>query len=239
MIALVSACRFDAEDVDGAFYDGDHRRVHCALNLDGKAGNMSGIDGALDRARDRGEVVELYAHKPGGTVAIADIEHVLAGAVARGLAFYTYADFVLGRPIEGGLALSFDDAHIVEWFALREMFQHYNARVTFYLTRYLGQAPEKKELIRMLADDGHDIAAHGVAHVRAPSYVEEHGLGAYMKNEAVPSIDVLRDDGYPVWSYAYPFGARTSELDDALLDHVGILRSVTFSLEGVIDPCPQ
>ncbi len=69
--------------------------------------------------------------------------------------------------------------------------------------------------------------------------VEENGLGAYMKEEALPSIDALRADGYDVTSYAYPYGARTSELDDALLKHVAVLRSVSFSIEGAIDPCPR
>ncbi|MEJ7599620.1 MAG: hypothetical protein WKG01_17060 [Kofleriaceae bacterium] len=60
-----------------------------------------------------------------------------------------------------------------------------------------------------------------------------------MADEALPSIQVLRDDGYTVTSFAYPYGARTSELDDALLKHVPLLRSVSFSLEGAIDPCPH
>ncbi|HLL21785.1 MAG TPA: hypothetical protein VK427_06630, partial [Kofleriaceae bacterium] len=63
VIALVAACRGDVGDMDSVFYDGDDRKVHCAVNLDGKAGNAATVDGALDRARDRGEVLEVYAHK--------------------------------------------------------------------------------------------------------------------------------------------------------------------------------
>jgi hypothetical protein len=57
----------------------------------------------------------------------------------------------------------------------------------------------------------------------------------------MPSIDGLRDEGYPVRAFAYPFGARTGELDRALLSRVGILRSVTFTTEvpAVSDPCPE
>ena len=236
MLGLV-ACRVDVENVDSAFYDGDGRKVHCAVNLDHKAGNMSTVDGGLDRARDRGEVIELYGHRPGTTINVADIEHVLAGARDRGLAFYTYGDFAAGRPIEPGIALSFDDFSIFEWTALRPLFDQYDARVTFFLTRYRDQRAENKQLVRDLADDGHDIAAHGIAHLRAPTYVEEHGLAAYMKDEALPSIDVLRADGYDVTSFAYTFGARTSELDDAILEHVALVRSVAFTLQGVPDPC--
>jgi peptidoglycan/xylan/chitin deacetylase (PgdA/CDA1 family) len=238
-LALISGCIGDAASVDGAFYDGDRRKVHCAINLDASAGNMPTIDGALDRARDRGEIVELYAHKPGVTVDVEDIEHVLAGAVDRGLAFVTYRDFALHTETLPGIALSFDDSSVALWFALRPLFTTYNARVTFFISRYARLGAELEDMVSMLAADGHDIAAHSVEHLRAPTYVEERGLGPYLRDEALPSIDVLREVGFDVTSFAYPFGARTSELDDALLEHVSVLRSVSFSIEGVPDPCPH
>ena len=224
--------------MDGVFYDGDGRKVHCAVNLDAKAGNMATIDAALDRAAQRGEVLEVYAHRPGITVDVADIEHVLAGARDRGLAFVTYRDFALGTASFPGLALSFDDASVNLWFEIRDLFRAYGARVTFFLSRY-ADIPDYHGMVRELAADGHDIAAHSVLHLRAPTYVEEHGLRAYLDDEAVPSMQILRDDGYDVTSFAYPFGARTDELDDALLEHVPVLRAVSFSLEGAPDPCPH
>ena len=224
--------------MDGVFYDGDGRKVHCAVNLDSKAGNMPTIDAALDRALERGEVLEVYAHRPGVTVDVADIEHVLAGARDRGLAFVTYRDFARGTDVRPGVALSFDDASVHLWYEIRDLFLAYDARVTFFISRYAA-IPQYHDMVRELANDGHDIAAHSVLHLRAPTYVEEHGLAAYLADEAVPSIEVLRDAGYDVTSFAYPFGARTSELDDALLEHVPILRSVAFSLEGAPEPCPH
>jgi hypothetical protein len=239
-IALIaSGCRIDVDGIDGAFYDHDGRKVHCAVNLDNKAGNIAGIDDALDRALQRREVVELYAHRPGVTVEIATIEAALAGARDRGLAFVTYADFAAGAELPAGLALSFDDTSIPQWYELRPLFQQYDARVTFFISRYAGVSDEWRAMVAELAADGHDIAAHSVQHLRAPSYVEDHGLAAYVRDEVLPSIQVLRDDGHVVTSFAYPFGARTAELDDALLDHVPILRSVSFSLQGAIDPCPH
>jgi hypothetical protein len=50
---------------------------------------------------------------------------------------------------------------------------------------------------------------------------------------------VLRADGYAVSAYAYPFGARTDELDEAMLAHIPILRSVSFSVGGAVSPCPR
>jgi peptidoglycan/xylan/chitin deacetylase (PgdA/CDA1 family) len=222
------------------FYDGDGRTVHCAVNLDTSAGNpLASIDTALDRAAARAEVVELYAHRPALTVPLATLEHVLAGAADRKLAFVTYADFAAGAGTGPGLALSFDDSDVASWIAARPLFQQYHARVTFFVSHYAALSDDSRGLIRALADDGHDIAAHSVLHLRAPSYVEDHGLRAYLDDEVLPSIEVLRDDGYAVTSYAYPFGARTEELDRAIGKYVPILRSVSFAISGAFDPCPN
>jgi len=237
---LAVACRDDAGAIDGIFYDGDGRRVHCAINLDSAAGNGDdSVDHALDRAAARGEVVELYAHRPGRTVPLEKLEHVLAGAVDRGLRPVTYADFAAGEGLGPGLALSFDDAAVDEWTSARPLFQQYGARVTFFVTRYPGFTDEDRAELRQLAADGHDIQAHGIAHRRAPAYVEAHGITAYLEDEALPSIDVLRADGYEVSAFAYPYGARTAELDRALGRYVPVLRSVVFSFEGAFSPCPR
>ena len=222
------------------FYNGDGRTVHCAVDLDTSAGNsLASIDTALDRAAARGEVVELYAHRPSLSVPLATIEHVLAGATDRGLPFVTYADFAAGTATGPGLALSFDDSGVPSWMVARPLFQQYHARVTFFVSRYAAISDDDRGLIGVLAGDGHDIAAHSVLHLRAPSYVEDHGLRAYLDDEVLPSIEVLRDAGYTVTAYAYPYGARTGELDHAIARYVPILRSVSFAIGGAADPCPD
>jgi hypothetical protein len=236
---LLASCQQDIASMDSVFYGGGERRVHCSVNLDSKARNgTSSIDGGLDRALERGEIIELYAHHPGVTVPIDTIEHVLAGAQQRGLAFVTYHDLALGTWTAPGLALSFDDSSVDAWYSLRDLFAQYNARVTFFVTRYAILYDYQRGELAELAADGHDLEAHTVKHLRAPQYVEDHGLDAYLADEAQPSIDVLRGDGYDVQAFAYPFGARTGELDDALLGRVPLLRSVAFSYEGVAEPCP-
>ena len=238
-VLLLAGCQQDLASMDSIFYAGGHRPVHCAVNLDSKARiDTTSIDGGLDRALARGEILELYAHHPGVTVPVDKIEYVLAGAQQRGLAFDTYTDLALGTYTAPGLALSFDDSSVDAWWSLRPLFQQYGARVTFFVTRYAMLTDAQRGELEDLASDGHDIEAHTVKHQRAPEYVEDHGLDAYMADEAQPSIDILTADGYRVTAFAYPFGARTSELDQALLSRVTVLRSVAFSYEGVVDPCP-
>jgi len=232
----------DLDEVDGIFYNGDGRQVHCAADLDDRARNsIASIDTALDRAADRGEIVELYAHDPGKTVPLDKLEHVLAGARDRGLTFVTYRQLARDELPDGpGIALSFDDTSIDAWAAVRPMFDQYGAKVTFFVSRFGFVHEAQRSELHALADDGHDIEAHSVLHLNAPEYVEDHGLQAYLDDEALPSIQVLQDEGYDISAYAYPFGARTGELDDALLEHVPLVRSVVFAYYGTVQsPCPH
>jgi peptidoglycan/xylan/chitin deacetylase (PgdA/CDA1 family) len=245
-VALAAAasgagCRAEPAGIDGIFTGaGVARAVYCAVNLDSSAGvDSASIDASLDRAAARGELVELYAHRPGVTVPFAKLEHVLAGARARGLAPVTYGDLARSAPRGPSLALSFDDAGIAEWMSARELLRAYGARVTFFVTRYASLSDEARAQLGVLASDGHDVAAHGVRHLRAPAYVEARGVTAYLAEEALPSIEVLRADGYEVTAFAYPYGARTGELDAALLDHVPVIRSVAFPIHGAGSPCPD
>lgn len=237
-LVAVSACQYDVGQADRAFYNWDDRKVHCAVNIDSYAHiSAASIETGLDRAQHSGEVLELYTHNPGVTVTWEAIETVLEGANARGLAFVTYADIVEGkRPNGGGLALSFDDSAVSSWTAGRELFQRYGARLTFFVSNW---NPSMRDGLRTLAADGHDIEAHSVHHLRGPVVVEERGLDAYISEEIVPSINVLRSDGFPTTTFAYPYGARTSETDRAILNHVSLLRSVTFTWDSpAVDPCP-
>ncbi|MGE0549816.1 MAG: polysaccharide deacetylase family protein [Kofleriaceae bacterium] len=237
----VGACQAELGELDSAFYNGDGRRVHCAVGVDTDTHNsLASIDTALDRAAERAETVELYAHVPGRTVPVSVLEYVVAGASARGLAFVTYADFARNEGRGPAIALSLDDSSIAEWFALRSLFQTYSARVTLFLSHYQLLTSDELAMLSELAADGHDIAAHSVWHYRAPEYVEQAGLTTYLNDEVLPSIDRLRAAGYDVTSFAYPFGARTSELDHAILQRVPIVRSIVFSYTGIVtSPCPD
>lgn len=165
---------------------------------------------------------------------------MLAGAVARGLAYVQYRDFAAGTAHGPGLALSFDDTSIQAWTDTQPLFAQYGAKVTFFVSRFDVITAGERAQLHALAAAGHDIEAHSILHLRAPQYVEENGLQAYLDNEAQPSIDLLRADGYDIVAYAYPFGARSSELDRALLERVRVLRAVAFPWSGGLEsPCPR
>ena len=92
-----------------------------------------------------------------------------------------------------------------------------------------------------LAAAGHDIEAHSVRHQRGATLVEQIGVRAYLDDEVLPSINLLRDAGFEVLSYAYPFGVRTEEMDDAILGtgSVEVVRSLAKTSEYNFSPCPN
>jgi hypothetical protein len=241
VLLALAACHYDTDEADGAFYAWNDRKVHCAIDLDTYARNdVASVEAGLDRARDRGEVLELYMHDPGRTVEWDAIEAVLAATQQRGLTFYTYADLARGIATPGaGVLISMDDAWVDHWVEGIPLYAQYGARVTFFVSYFPQSSAADRAGLHALADAGHAIEAHSVKHLRAPLYVEQNGVDAYLTDEALPSIELLEAEGFDVTTYAYPYGARTGELDRALLRHVDLLRSVTFTWSGPADPCPD
>jgi hypothetical protein len=238
---VLAACQHDMATTGSAFYDWDERKVHCAINLDDYAQNdIASVTSGLERARDRVEVLEIYAHDPGRTVAWDKLEAVLAAIQTAGLPYFTYADFAHGVTPAAGVALSFDDAYIDHWLNGSDLYAQYGARLTFFVAYFDELTFEQRASLHELARLGHTIEAHSVNHLRAPAYVEERGLAAYVSDEVVPSIQELRDEGFEVTTFAYPYGARTHEIDREVLDLVPLVRSVSFTWTSpATDPCPK
>jgi hypothetical protein len=241
VLALAGCEAHGIDTLDEVYYRWDDHRVLCAVGLDDASGNdLPSIERGLDRAAADGTVLMLFTHRPGNTVPLDKLEGVLAHAQEIGLPALTFHDLAAGPP-RAGYSLSYDDSDVEAWYGSRDLLAEYDARVSLFVTRYDQLGDARLAQLRELSELGHDVEAHSVIHARAPAYVEEHGLRAYLDDEALPSIDRLRADGYDPIAYAYPFGARTSELDAALLEHVQLLRSVTFStgVPLVSDPCAE
>jgi hypothetical protein len=240
-LLALGACADPVGDMSEVYYRGPGQRVLCAVSIDRNRNDLASIATGLDRARDDGLVVQLYGHIPDLTVPASTIEAIVAGARARGLDFFTYDDFAAGAPATPGLALSFDDSAIEAWASIADLLDRHGARATFFVTRYHLFDDAQRALLRDLAARGHAIGNHSVSHLRAPDYAEAHGLAAYLADEVRPATAALRADGYAPVAFAYPFGARTSELDRTLLGDFAVLRSVSFRRDGlfVSDPCPE
>lgn len=233
-IALAACSNAPIADENGAYYAWDGRKVHCAAEIDDSDKiPMDSILAGMDRAAKDGTVLELLVHRPGVSMTRAEFQTLLEGVTTRNLPFLTVKDMLSGPP-QAGVALMFDDAYPDIWLAVEDLLEQYNAHVTLYITWYARLEQFQRDQIRQLAGDGHDIEAHSVNHLRGPDYVTAHGLQTYIDDEVIPSFQALQADGYDPVSYAYPFGMRDDEIDNAVLA-TGLAQTV----RALVQPDPM
>jgi peptidoglycan/xylan/chitin deacetylase (PgdA/CDA1 family) len=135
-----------------------------------------------------------------------------------------------------GLALTFDDAFVEEWFSARPLFKRYGARATFYVCYPLRLSMRQLSMLQMLGMEGHEIAYHSLEHRNAVTTAEEIGIAGYVNEEIIPGLAGMHAFGLGSSSFAYPFGARTPELDREMWRHFRILRGGCKSAAEAVHP---
>jgi peptidoglycan/xylan/chitin deacetylase (PgdA/CDA1 family) len=236
VLALVAGCRAD----DRLSYTWDDRRVLCSQAVDDLSQTLdwSHVADQIALAERESWVTMMHAHQPRITISPDTIERVLQTADDHHLDYVTFSELVPGAP-HPGLALAFDDDDVEGWFLMRDTFNAHHARLTFFVTRWYeltkipdaDGTPSELDMLAMLAADGHDLQPHSVNHLDASEYVHAHGIDSYLADEVLPSIQVMADAGYHPTSFAYPFGATTDPINDAVLQHIDRVRTTPA-------PCP-
>ena len=179
----------------------------------------------IDTLDDR--VLVLYGHTQINGVSNETLDAVFARAREDGVDILTFADLAAGGPPRPGIAVTFDDMEIDEWYGMRDLFAKYDARATFFVAKYPEWTEDGRQKLHTLFDEGHSIEAHGLHHVNICAYTAEHGLDAYITDEVLPSVDLLRDDGFAPVSYAFPGGAMGHEIVEDLAPMIPITRGIT------------
>jgi len=229
LVVCLAGCDVTLSAMHNIYSRGADHPVLCAVNIDNKnVVSTDAISMALDKAQVEQLVVHMYTHKPAGTVDESTIEQILAAAADRLMPFVTYRQLVEGKATYG-LAFSFDDHDLDGWYPLRDIFDLYGAKVTFFISAYhtLGD-PERRKL-RDLAADGHSIDYHSTFHENAETYERDLGVDAYIADDILPDLELMRADGFDPTTFAYPFGARTLTTDAALLQHFPLIRASDFN----------
>jgi len=224
-LVALAACG-DNKFSEQPYFGWDDRHDVGAYNLDHIVPDDPGLLDAIDSGTTGGAVVLFYGHDPPHGTSYETIAAVLDRATANGLAILTYADLAHG-PGRAGISLSFDDADVDDWFAMRDLLRQHRAHVSYFVTSYTRMTEAEHDELRQLAADGHTLEAHGVNHEGAVDYIAAHGLDAYLADEVQPSIDVLRADGYDPVAYAHPGGANTPALDAALVSRIRFARGIS------------
>src|SRR5882762_3072327 len=90
LVGLTACTSRSLADYDAIYSKGADQYVLCGSSIDDKYHVApEELDEAVARAHDDGTTLHLYTHVPGDTIAISSLEHLLAEATARGLAFVT------------------------------------------------------------------------------------------------------------------------------------------------------
>lgn len=127
-----------------------------------------------------------------------------------------------------GVIFSFDDDYIDDWYNTDKLLQPYGWKATFFVCWYDSLTKDQKAKLHYLKDKGHDIAGHGYNHLNALKYYKEFGMEKYIKDDILPLKSAMAEDGFEIHSFAYPDGARDTELDTELLKHFSIIRGTTY-----------
>jgi peptidoglycan/xylan/chitin deacetylase (PgdA/CDA1 family) len=134
----------------------------------------------------------------------------------------------LPKQVVSGIVLTFDDAYIDEWYNANQRLKKYSWKATFCVSRINTLDTTEIHKLLELQQEGHEIAGHGLNHVDARKYVKQNGIKSYINNEIKPMKDLFHFYSFNLYSFAYPFGFRTAELDKALSHHFKIIRATVY-----------
>jgi peptidoglycan-N-acetylglucosamine deacetylase len=136
---------------------------------------------------------------------------------------------------QAGIAISFDDRFVKEWYQLRPLLKKYNAKCTFYISQPDSLSDEEVKMLHQLQKEGSEIGCHGAMHVRSMYYILDFSLDEYMKNEISPALKTMKKQGFSPKTFAHPGGSQTWYSDRELLKHFTLLRDVSMKTRTLWD----
>ncbi|MCE6988812.1 polysaccharide deacetylase family protein [Dyadobacter sp. CY323] len=131
---------------------------------------------------------------------------------------------------KSGIAISFDDHFIDEWYALRPLFQKYQAKVTFFITCPDSLSKDEISKLKQLEKDGHEIGFHSTNHGKSTELIGAFGPAKYAEMELEPGMKYMAAAGFKPRSYAHPGGNHNDQVDSVLFANgFKMLRDVAVS----------
>lgn len=133
-----------------------------------------------------------------------------------------------GRLPDGYIALTFDDSSISNWYESLPELESYGIKATFYISHYHALSDADKLLLKKIRDRGHEIAYHTSNHKNLEKllYATRDGWDKVYE-EVKTDLRLMRQDGFEITDFAYPFGQHDEQLDRELLKIFRTVRAVT------------
>lgn len=143
-------------------------------------------------------------------VAVVLLILIIAGGI------FLVRTFIFLPPQENpsGILLAFDDYYAENWEEHFDLLDEYDANVTFFIN-----AAEPTEFCTKAVERGHEIGFHTKGHVNLREATEEE-----IYEEAIAPIEVFREKGFELTTFAYPYGDYTDTLNEQLLQYYKVVR---------------
>ena len=127
-----------------------------------------------------------------------------------------------------GIALTFDDNYIDDWFEYLPFLDSAGVKATFYISRYNRLSPQQKNKLAVIQGHGNEIAFHSTNHYNMMDYVykQKHTIDELMKCEIEDGLKLMNRDGFFPITFAYPMGAHNGLLDKRLKRYFKSVRAL-------------
>lgn len=129
---------------------------------------------------------------------------------------------------QGGVIFTFDDQFVNEWYAYKDIFAKYHIKATFFIAHPQLLDGGSVEKLKILQNEGHEIACHGFNHLNCLDYTDS--MNVYIEKEIQPAIQTMKSKGFKVVSFAYPYGKSSISSDSILLHYFSYLRKATYNI---------
>ena len=129
-------------------------------------------------------------------------------------------------PTRGGVALTFDDYSIDNWYKYMDLFDSLQVKATFYISNYNLLTPAQKNKLKNMQNRGHEIAFHSTNHVNFIEYVKKEGSENLITEEVDKGVELMDNDGFYTSTFAYPFGKHNEVIDKLLLKKFRSIRAL-------------
>ena len=96
---------------------------------------------------------------------------------------------VTGYLQKSGIAFTFDDYSVDEWYRCLPLFDSFNVKATFFISNYNKLKKRDIDKLRVLKKRGHEIAFHTTNHFNMIKYLNNEGMDLLIQNEIEKQID--------------------------------------------------
>ena len=133
-----------------------------------------------------------------------------------------------GQLNQPGIALTFDDDRVDNWFKYLPYLDSADVKATFYVCKYNRFTAAQKQKLAVIQSHGHEIAFHSTNHYNMMDYVYKykHTVDELMQNEIESGLKMMNKDGFYPTTFAYPYGAHNGLYDKMLMRYFKSVRAL-------------